>query len=145
MFLGFAEGATALKEQSADCLVIVSGVPNASLADVQTAAKIRLLPVDAVKLRTLHPFYAAFAVKASAYGGMERDVDAAALRAMLVVRDEIDPGLVYMITKALFEHSRDIGHAKALEFDVKSAAQGVTIPFHPGAARYLKEKGVQID
>jgi TRAP-type uncharacterized transport system substrate-binding protein len=43
-FLGFAEGATALKENSAEALAIVSGIPNASLADVQTVTGIRLLP-----------------------------------------------------------------------------------------------------
>ena len=32
-------------------------------------------------------------------------------------------------------------HNKGAEISLQHAADGVTIPFHPGAAKYLKEKG----
>jgi TRAP-type uncharacterized transport system substrate-binding protein len=48
------------------------------------------------------------------------------------------------MTKALFEKAGILGHSKAKEFDVKLATQGVTIPFHPGAARYLSERNVEV-
>ncbi|MBI4963131.1 MAG: TAXI family TRAP transporter solute-binding subunit [Desulfomonile tiedjei] len=143
LFLGFAEGATALRENSADALVIVAGIPNAALADVQTVTPIRLLPIDVNKLRKEHPFYVEFPVPAGTYKGLDSDVAVVALKAMLVVRDEINSQLVYEMTKALFEKAGSIGHAKAKEFDAKLAAQGVTIPFHPGAAQYFKEKGIE--
>jgi TRAP transporter TAXI family solute receptor len=144
LFLGFTEGATAFKDKQADALVIVSGVPNASLADVQTATNIRLLPIDVSKLKKDYPFYVKFTAPKGTYKGMDKDTDVVALQAILVVRDQINSDLVYQMTKFLFEKAGDIGHAKAKEFDVKKAADGVTIPFHPGAAKYLKEKGVNV-
>jgi hypothetical protein len=144
LFLGFAEGATALRENSADALVIVAGIPNAALADVQTVTPIRLLPIDVNKLRKEHAFYVKFAVPGGTYKDLDSAVDVVALKAMLVVRDEISSQLVYEMTKALFEKAATIGHAKAKEFDVKQAADGVTILFHPGAARYLREKGIEV-
>ncbi len=144
LFLGFAEGATALRENSADALVIVAGIPNAALADVQTVTHIRLLPIDVIKLRKDHSFFVEFPVPASTYKGMTSDVKVVALKAMLVVRDEMNGQLIYEMTKALFEKASTIGHAKAKEFDAKLAVQGVTIPFHPGAARYFREKGIEI-
>lgn len=144
LYLGFAEGATALRENSADALVIVGGIPNAALADVQTVTPIRLLPIDANKLRKDHPFYVEFVVPANTYKGVSSDVKVVALKAILVVRDEISSQLTYEMTKALFEKAAAIGHAKAREFDGKLAVQGVTIPFHPGAARYFKEKGIEV-
>jgi TRAP transporter TAXI family solute receptor len=144
LFLGFAEGATALRENSADALVIVAGIPNAALADVQTVTPIRLLPIDVNKLGKNHNFFVEFLVPANTYKGMNSDVKAAALKAMLVVRDEMNGQLIYEMTKALFEKASTIGHAKAKEFDAKLAVQGVTIPFHPGAARYFMEKGIEI-
>lgn len=145
LFLGFAEGATALRDHSADALVIVAGIPNAALADVQTATPIRLLPIDVKKLNKERPFYVPFSVPAGTYKGMDADVEVVALKAMIVVRDEINSKLVYEVTKALFENAASIGHAKAREFDASLAAQGVTIPFHPGAARYFSEKGVNVN
>lgn len=145
LFLGFAEGATALKDNSANAQIIVSGIPNASLADVQTTTSIRLLPVDLARLKNVYPFYIGFIASAGTYKGMDRDIEVVALKATLVVRDEISTDLVYEMTKALFEKAGALGHSKAKEFDVKLAAQGVTIPFHPGAAKYLKEQGVDLE
>ncbi|BDG61624.1 TAXI family TRAP transporter solute-binding subunit [Caldinitratiruptor microaerophilus] len=144
LYLSFAEGAAAMKDKQADALVIVSGVPTASLADLETATNIRLLPVDAEKVKQVYPFFVKYTVKAGTYKGMTQDTDVVALKATLVVRDELPEDLVYQMTKVLFEKAGDIGHAKAKEFDVKQAADGVTIPFHPGAAKYLKEKGVDV-
>jgi uncharacterized protein len=144
LYQGFAEGATALKDKQADVLVMVTGIPNASLADVQTATNIRLLPIEASKLKKDYPFYVDYPVKANTYKGMDKDVNVVALKAILVVRDEMNSDMVYEITKALFEKAGDMGHAKAKEFNVKAATDGITIPFHPGAAKYLKEKGVNV-
>lgn len=145
LFLGFAEGATALRDKLAEALMIVAGIPNAALADVQTAATIRLLPIDADRLRKDHPFYVAFPVRAGTYNGLDTDVQVVALKAMLVARDAINGQLVYEMTRALFEKAGAIGHAKAKEFSARLAVHGVTIPFHPGAARYFKEKGIHLE
>jgi hypothetical protein len=145
LFLGFAEGATALRDHSADALIIVAGIPNATLADVQTAAPIRLLSIDVTKLNKDNPFYVPFVVDAGTYKGLDANVEVVALKAMLVVRDEINSQLVYEMTKALFEKAASIGHAKAREFNAGLATQGITIPFHPGAAKYFGEKGINVN
>jgi TRAP transporter TAXI family solute receptor len=145
LFLGFAEGAAALRDGSADGLIMVAGIPTASLADVQTVTPIRLLPIDVARLNKEYPFYAPFVVKAGTYRGVDTDVHVAALKAMLVARDEINAELIYELTKALFEKAGSIGHAKAREFSLDLAVQAITIPFHPGAARYFKEKGVNVN
>lgn len=144
LYISFAEGATAFKDKQADVLVMVTGVPAASLADVVTATPVRLLPIDVNKVKAKYKFYVDVPVKAGTYKGMDKDVNVVAVLAILVVRDEMNSDLVYQITKTLFEKAGDIGHAKAKEFDIKKAADGITIPFHPGAAKYLKEKGVNV-
>jgi uncharacterized protein len=145
LFLGFAEGATALRDNSAQALVIVAGIPSAVLADVQTTTTIRLLAVDAAKLKQDHPFYVPFAVKAGTYKGLETDVETVALKAMIVVRDEINSQLVREMTRALFEKTGSVAHAKSKEFDARLGVEGVTIPFHLGAAQYFKEKGINVE
>ncbi|MFZ5824314.1 MAG: TAXI family TRAP transporter solute-binding subunit [Bacillota bacterium] len=142
--LSFAEGATQFKDKQADALVMVTGVPAASLADVQTVTNVRLVPIDYAKVSKNFKFYVKHTVKAGTYKGIEKDTDVVAVLAILVARTDMNSDLVYQMTKNLFEKAGDIGHAKAKEFDVKKAAQGITIPFHPGAAKYLKEKGVNV-
>lgn len=146
LYIPFTEGATAFKEKQVDALVQVTGVPAAALADVQTVTSIRMLPIDQAKLKKDYPFYVSFMAKAGTYKGMDVDTAVVAVLAILVVRDDMNSDLVYGMTKAIFDKQSDLalGHAKAKEFDIKKAADGITIPFHPGAAKYLKEKGVNV-
>jgi len=52
--------------------------------------------------------------------------------------------VVYNITKVLIENQAQLAaaHAKGKELSLQGAVNGVSIPFHPGAAKYYKEKGV---
>jgi len=60
------------------------------------------------------------------------------------VREDMDPDLVYWLTKTLIEKQPELaqGHAKAKELSKESAIKGMTIPFHPGAEKYYKEIGL---
>lgn len=147
LFIPFAEGATAFKDKNADALVLVTAVPAAALADVQTATAIRLLPVDGnegAKVKKDYPFYVDYTAKAGTYKGLDQDVTTVAVLAILVARSDMHTDLIYALTKNIFEKQADIaaGHAKAKEFDLKKAAAGLPIPLHPGAQKYYKEKGV---
>ena len=52
--------------------------------------------------------------------------------------------MVYNLTKALFENQAELAsaHAKGKELNLQYAVKGVSIPFHPGAVKYYKEKGL---
>jgi TRAP-type uncharacterized transport system substrate-binding protein len=47
------------------------------------------------------------------------------------------------LTKALFESKAQIetAHAKGKELTTSYAVEGISVPFHPGAAKYLREIG----
>jgi TRAP-type uncharacterized transport system substrate-binding protein len=52
----------------------------------------------------------------------------------------------YEITKALLEHTPELtaAFAAAKEITPTTAVLGSSIPFHPGALRYYKEKGIPV-
>ena len=65
---------------------------------------------------------------------------------MLVVPENADEKLVYEITKTLFEKKEDLVkvHKDAGFLDLANQMTGASpIPFHPGALRYFKEKGIE--
>jgi uncharacterized protein len=64
---------------------------------------------------------------------------------MLVVREDLSEQLVYDITKAIFENTDKIGHAKAKLIKAENALNGVGIEVHPGAQKYYDEKGISAD
>jgi TRAP transporter TAXI family solute receptor len=115
--------------------------------DVSTQNDIRILPIPAdisAKLIKKHPFFAAVTVPANTYKGVTADVPTVAVNAVLIVGNQLKPEMVYNLTKALFENQAELAsaHAKGKEVSLKYAVQGVSIPFHPGAVKYYKEKGL---
>jgi TRAP transporter TAXI family solute receptor len=146
-YLSFSESAEAFKDKHIDAFIVTAGIPNAGIMDVSTQNEIRILDIPAdvsAKLTQKYPFLAAVKVPANTYKGLTADVSTVAVNAVLIAGNQLKDDMVYNLTKALFENQAELAaaHAKGKELDIKYAVQGVSIPFHPGAAKYYKEKGL---
>jgi len=146
-FLSFSESAEAYKDKHIDAFIVTAGIPNAGIMDVATQNEIRILNIPAdvsAKLTKKYPFLATVKVPANTYKGQTAEVSTVAVNAVLIVGSSLKEAMVYNLTKALFENQADLAaaHAKGKELNMKTAVTGVSIPFHPGAVKYYKEKGL---
>jgi len=146
-FLSFSESAEAYKDKHIDAFIVTAGIPNAGIMDVSTQNEIRILdiPADvAAKLTQKYPFLAAVKVPANTYKGQTAEVSTVAVNAVLIAGNSLSEAMVYNLTKALFENQAELAsaHAKGKELNLQHAVKGVSIPFHPGAVKYYKEKGM---
>ncbi len=147
-YLSFSESAEAFKDRHIDAFIVTAGIPNAAIMDIGTQHAIRILTVSAdmaAKLTAKYPFLAAAVVPAGTYKNQTQDVTTVAVNAVLIVGNDLSVDVVYSITKALFDSQAELAsaHAKGKELNLKYAVQGVSIPFHPGALKYYKEKGAK--
>jgi hypothetical protein len=145
-FLSFSESADAFKDKHIDAFIVTAGIPNAGIMDVSTQHEIRILdiPADmAGKLIAKYPFLAVAKVPANTYKGQTADVSTVAVNAVLIAGSQLKDDLVYNMTKALFENQAALAsaHAKGKELSLQNAVKGVSIPYHPGAVKFFKEKG----
>jgi TRAP transporter TAXI family solute receptor len=145
-YLSFAESAEQFKDKHIDAFLVVAGIPNAAIMDIGAMHKIKILSIsDAMvkKLTKKYPFLAPIKIPANTYKNITAEVKTVAVMAVLIVNPEIQEDVVYTLTKALFENQADLAssHAKGKELSIQTAVQGVSIPFHPGAVKYYKEKG----
>jgi TRAP transporter TAXI family solute receptor len=146
-YLSFAESAEAYKDKHIDAFIVTAGIPNAGIMDVATQNEIRILdiPADvAAKLTQKYPFLAAVKIPANTYKGQTAEVSTVAVNAVLIAGAGLSEAIVYNLTKALFENQAELAaaHAKGKELNIQYAVKGVSIPFHPGAVKYYKEKGL---
>jgi TRAP transporter TAXI family solute receptor len=146
-FLSFAESADQFKDKHIDAFIVTAGIPNSAIMDISTQHSIRLLnlPPDIIsKLTQKYPFLSPAKVPANTYKGQTEDVNTVAVNAVLVASNELKENVVYSLTKALFENQAELAsaHAKGKELSLETAVKGVSIPFHPGAVKYYKEKGL---
>jgi hypothetical protein len=146
-FLSFSESAEAFKDKHIEAFIVTAGIPNAGIMDVSTQNAIRILaiPADvAAKMIQKYPFLAPAKVPANTYKGQTEDVSTVAVNAVLIAGSEMKDDLAYNLTKNLLENQAELAaaHAKGKELSPQYAVQGVSIPFHPGAVKYYKEKGL---
>lgn len=141
------ESADFMKDGRIDAAFYTTGVGAACLTDTALMTPCDLVSIDGAhykKLYAKYPFYAQDVVKAGTYKGLESDTQTVAVMAMLVARKGLKKDLVYNVTKAIFENlSRlHMAHAKLKAVTLESAMDGMSIPLHPGAEKYFKEKGI---
>jgi TRAP transporter TAXI family solute receptor len=149
--LSAGESAGALKDRKIDAFIWDGGLPTAAVLDLGATPGIRihLIPHgDAVPkmVAKYGPLYFVGNVPKGTYGGMESDVPVAAATNLLAVHERMEEPMAYQITKLLHEHTAELVavHQAAREITLKTAVVGSPVPFHPGALRYYKEKGIKI-
>jgi len=147
LFLSNAEAAAAMKDRQVDGFFVTSGAPLSAITDVTTAMDINILPIDgdvAKKVMDRYKFFVTTKIPGGTYKGLPNDIPTIAVQSCLVARDDLDPDLVYWLTKTLIEKQPELAqaHAKGKDLSKESAVKGVTIPWHPGAEKYYKEIGV---
>jgi uncharacterized protein len=146
-YLSFSESAEAFKDKHIDAFVVTGAVPTSAIMDVATQNAIRILPISndiTAKLTQKYPFLAAVKVPANSYKGQAEDVNTVAVNAVLIAGNQLKEDMAYNLTKALFDNQAELAaaHAKGKELNPQFAVKGVSIPFHPGAVKYYKEKGL---
>lgn len=145
-YLSFSESADSFKDKHIDGFLFVSGIPNASIQDIGASTKLKFISLSDDVINTLtskYPFLTAYTIPAGTYTGQDADVKTVAVNATLAVGADVPEKVVYDLTKALFENQAELAtaHAKGKMLSLDTAVAGVSVPFHPGAEKYYKEKG----
>jgi TRAP transporter TAXI family solute receptor len=147
-FKDTAGACSALKEGLTD--VIMSGAcPNAAVMELSQTTKIRFIPISLEaqkficdKLSTFEPS----AVPKDVYGAglPAENLPSVKDRTWMVARADLSNDLIYEATKAVLDHPDEFGKFTPLcpEYKLDGANKNPVIPFHPGAIKYYKEKGV---
>lgn len=147
IFLPYGETADSFKDRQVDAFVFTIGTPNPAIQDITTMQDVYFVPLDGPirdEITAKFPYFAKDQIPANVYKGQTEPVETLSVQAMLIVNKNLSDDTVYAITKTLFENLPELktAHSKAGEFDLAKYNAGVTIPFHPGAERYYREKGL---
>ena len=144
--LSFDESTDGIQSGSIDAAFITAGTPTAAVESLSAQKEVKVIPIADDKIQELmekYPYYAEDTVPKGTYK-IPEDVKTVAVKAMLVVRDDMPEDDVYAITKAIFENTDKITHAKGKLIKAETALDGIgDLPLHPGAEKYFSEKGVQ--
>ncbi|MDN3437557.1 TAXI family TRAP transporter solute-binding subunit [Planococcus sp. APC 3900] len=139
--LDFGESQESLQSGQIDAAFITAGTPTGAVESLSATSDVVIVPVEQDKADALiekYPYYANDVVPSGTYG-LAEEVPTVSVLAMLVVQNELSEDLVYDITKAIYENTDQIQHAKAELIKAETALDGIGIDIHPGAQKYFDE------
>lgn len=149
VFLSFNETADALKNGTIDAGMWSVAPPTSSIMDLATTHDIRILAfsdADIATIRKEHPYYSRYEIPAGVYRGVDEPTPNPSVWNVAVVSREMPEERAYQLTKAIFDHQDELLkiHKAAQHTLPQNSLNNAPIPLHPGAARFLREKGLEI-
>ena len=139
----FGNSADALQDGKIDAAFVVAGAPT-----VATSKDTYLVSLDdehIAKLKEASPYYEEYTIPEGTYEGVP-ETKTVAVVATIIARDDVSENDVYNIVSTIFENKDTIAqsHDKGKELDLEFAASVTAVPYHPGAAKYFAEKGIEV-
>lgn len=152
IYEGYAEAAADFLAGEVDAFWVLVGYPNASVIQASTGADIDLIDLHEEALTSgfyaLYPFYGRTEIPPGTYKGQTEPVITFQDVALWCVPSQLPEVVAYESLCAIYcEESLKAmirSHKAARGMSVEGGVRGVSIPLHPGAARFWEERGVTV-
>jgi TRAP-type uncharacterized transport system substrate-binding protein len=150
--LGVAESVNALKDRKIDAFFWVGGLPTAAVTDLGATPNVKIKMIDHAGVvdrmnAKYGGLYTTGVIPAKTYPGQDKDNPIAVVQNILVANARLPDQVAYDIIKVFIEKRDELiavhAEAKSITLD-NQTPKGSPIPWHPGALKYLAEKGVKM-
>ena len=146
------ESGNALKDRKIDAFFWSGGIPTAAVTDLAASPGVKIKFVEHDELvaplnKKYGPLYVKDIIPAKSYPGQDRDARVSTIWNVLVTAADTPDEVAYNIVKTMFERKDDMVrvHKEAQNFDLKYQTNAaIVIPFHPGAVKYFRERGLKV-
>ncbi len=142
--LGVGDTAKAFSDNRIDAAIMVGSIGMAGVVEATTLGVVEFIDVpDEIRDKVIEetPYWVPFTIPSNTYRGQEEDVRTYASWNIVAVHKDLDPGLVYQMTKQLYEHKEDLLAVRAMMTTMSEEnIRYILIPMHEGAQKYYDEK-----
>ena len=147
-YQSFGDSVDALQDGKIDAAFVVAGAPTVAVSTLASTHKVRLVSIDdehIAKLLETSPYYTPYTIKSSVYG-TDSDCQTVAVAAVVIANDTVSEDAVYDFVSTVFNDKADISksHDKGNELELAFASSITNVPYHPGAAKYFAEQGIEV-
>ncbi len=149
--LSVAESVNAIKDRKIDAFFWVGGIPTAAVTDLGATPGVKIKMIDTADLvkkmnEKYDGVYSTDTIKAGAYPGQDKDNPVSVVQNILVAHESMPDDVAYSIVKTIFDNKPELvaSHREADNITLQNQKKenAGSVPWHPGALKYLKEKGV---
>ena len=139
-----------LKDGLLDAFCFAAGLPIPIFSELDTDQPVAFYtwtPDELAKIRKALPEFSESTIPKGTYRQQAADQKTVGLYNFSIANKDMPDATAYLITKTVLENNAVMvkAHAAAKETVAANAKRNTFLPFHPGAVRYYKEKGIKLD
>jgi hypothetical protein len=147
-FVGYTDSVTQMQDGHAVAFGLNTQIPAGAIMDLASARDIKILDLSGEidKMRKLNSGYKLIVIPKGTYPKQDKDVQVIGFYTHLVASCKLPEEMVYTMTKTVALNTKTLASiAKDIEtLTPQGMAADIEVPFHPGAAKYYKEVGVNV-
>jgi len=150
VYYGYKQSIRNFIKDKIDAFWLFTGFPNPSVKKAANKKDIVLintyLDAEAAGYFKKYPYFSKVIIPANTYKNVSQDTITFQDSALFIVNKTIPAEVVYSLTKIIYcdegLHELAKVHKAAKKLSINDATNGIITPFHPGAVKYFKEKGI---
>ena len=147
-YVSYTDSVEQMKDGHAQAFTLGTAIPSGAVMDLAAARDVKLLDLSGSlpEMKKMNPGYTLVTVPKGTYPKQEADVKVIGYATHIVASCELPEDTVYRMTKAMADNVSSMAATnKAMAgLTPKEMAEDIGVPFHPGAARFYKEKGIGV-
>ncbi|MDR7523103.1 MAG: TAXI family TRAP transporter solute-binding subunit [Armatimonadota bacterium] len=148
VYLGFADGATAMRDGVVDANFGVIGIPVPAWVEASITRPTRFFGFTKEQIETLtsrYPYLARAAIRAGVYRGQDEVIHTVQMWNAAVVHKDMPEDFVYELVKTIFANRDFLATVHPTSNETLPVNVFYTrLPLHPGAVKYFREQGVRL-
>ncbi|WP_111746447.1 TAXI family TRAP transporter solute-binding subunit [Salinisphaera orenii] len=142
-----------LRDGKIDAMFYSVGLGASAITEAAQTAPIKLVSLSQSKIDQLHDkysFYTGVTIPGGTYPGVDNDVRAVTLKAMLLTTADLSKKTVKQFMNVVFDKNidafyNDIQNPNLKKFfKLETALKGMSIPLHPGAVAFFESHGIKV-
>ena len=148
--MGYNDAAAAFGNNQLDAFWLFTAFPSGAVIMAAQTNKIALLNLDAEAQASgfydKYPYFGKLSVPAGTYRGVDYDSPSFQDSALWVANSKVPDEVVYKLLAAIYS-DEGLSHMKGLKktfkhMNLETGATNIVTPFHPGAEKFWKDKGM---
>lgn len=147
-FVSYTDSVTQMQDGHAVAFALGTTIPSGSVMDLAAARDIKLLDMSDMyeDMRKINPGYTLVTVPKGTYPKQDKDVKVIGYATHIVASCKLPEDMVYNMTKAMAANVSNMAAVNRAMAGLtpKAMAEDIGVPFHPGAAKFYKEAGVDL-
>ncbi len=141
-----SEGVSAVRNRRAVGFSTSSTPPASMVQEIASTIPVRILSLSDKDYALVSDKYTRTVIPAGMYKGVNEDVATISLPVAMYTTDDLSDEMAYKLTRAFWENRKDWETAHpAMKFVNMKDVNSMKAPLHPGALKYYKEIGFDVD